>query len=1082
MQEGLRIFLNSYLYTMSRFSSYIVTRSLTLLMVFGEIIVMAQQPVITEVNKSTAGFNEVVTVKGSNFGASAAQVQVWFGAAQGSIVSITDQLMEVTVPAGATYDQIYVTKTSNGLSTHSSPYLLYSFGGTPGILAANFSAQVDFQGQSGLYDICLCDFNSDGKVDIASANDNDNSIAFFQNGSVVGTFTFPKLAVPIAARSLHLTCGDLNGDGRSELIISEGGEGANLFILKNNGAYSFTLSTVNLTGKKPKRAEVADLDGDGKPDLIVTDQKSGTLTILKNQSTLATLSFAAPQFVTIPGATTTDGLDVADLNGDGRPEVVLSQFLTTNSNVFILKNTSNPGSISLDVPLQLTIGSTVVSIKLGDLDGDKKTDIAVTQLLGSRISAFLNQSTTTTLQFAAPVVLPTDERPWGLDIGDLDGDGKAELITTSITKKSITILNNLSTPGNLSFTQTLLPTTFINRHIKIGDLDTDGKPDIAFTSIDDNNSSPAVPASKVSIIRNRTCLKPSISPEGPLTICSGFPLQLKSSQSGGATYEWRRDGVVVSSGVNAFFDVTLAGSYTVTAIAETGSCSQISNPVNVTIGTGSATGTAVANNNGPVCFGDNLQLSVNDVGATEYRWSGPANYTGTGLNPPAILNFSSEKSGRYELEVYVGTCLAQKTFTVVETISIPTFSLSTSGGNLFCNGSTKSISLTPTTAGFTYKWFENTLGEIAGETASSFVASATGNYYAEITSLLNPGCQPQQTTPVELVELDLIVANFTAPAEACVGQSISFSNQTTSDSRSTPLYTWTFEGTNTSTAVNPQYTYTTMGTKTVKLAVSYTGGLCPTEVSKAVIINAVPTISISQEENIFSICPEGSLVLSVSGGPYTAYSWSTGVTTPTASISEPGTVSVEVTTSNGCVASDTQLISKLAEPIVTVIAEPAEISLGTSSQLTASGLITYAWTPAESLSDATIANPIASPLQTTTYTVTGNDVNGCTGEGSIEIAIKGEDIVSLLNPANSFSPNGDAQNEFWTIDNILTFTQCAVSIYDEKGMKVFEAKPYLNSWDGTSKGTQLPQGVYYYIIRCDGQESTPRTGSITLVR
>lgn len=1052
------------------------------LLVTGVIAARAQQPIIEEVDEKDAGLNELVSIKGSGFGTTAAQLQVWFGGAQGSIVSVTDQLIEAKVPAGATFDQVYVTRTSNGLSAHSKPFLLYSFGGNSGIAATNFATQVDFQGQSGLYDLCLCDLNGDGKVDITTANDNDNSIAFFQNGSTVGTFTFPKLATSIAARSLHATCGDLNGDGRPDLIISEGGEGPNLYVLKSNGAYTFTLLTITLTGKKPKRAEINDLDKDGKPEIVVTDQKSGTLIILKNQSTLAAVSFAAPQFIAVPGAATADGLDVGDLDGDNLPDVALSQFLTTSSKVFVLKNTSTPGSISFATPLTLDIGSTVVVVKFGDLDGDRKADIAVTQLLGSSVSVFVNQSTTSTLQFAASVSITTEERPWGMDFGDLDGDGKIDIVTASITKKSITLLNNQSTPGNISFVRTILPTTFINRHVKIGDLDTDGKPDIAFTSIDDNNSSPIVPASKVSIIRNKTCLKPVISPEGPLTICSGFPLQLQSTQDAGATYEWRRDGTVVLTGPNPILNVTLAGSYTVTAIAEGGTCSVLSEAVSVVVAAGTLSGTALPTNNGPVCVGDNLQLSVNDVSATEYKWSGPDNYTATGMNPAPITNFSIEKSGRYELEVYVGGCLAQEASTVVEVVAIPTFSVSASAGNLFCNGSTKTLSLSPISAGFTYKWFESTLGEIAGETGATYIASATGEYFAEVTSLVNPGCQPQQTPAVELIELDLPVANFSTPAEGCVGQPVTFTNQSTSDSRSQVFYTWTFEGTNTSTAESPQYTYTTTGSKLVKLAVSYTGGLCLDEEVKVITINPVPVVSITNDDNRFSICSEESLILGVDGGPYSSYTWSTGETTPTITVSSAGTVTVQVGTATGCIANGSRDIGSFPEPTLTISAEPEEISLGTSSQLLASGLVSYTWSPAETLSDASIPNPIARPLQSTLYTVSGTDNNGCEGESSIEVKIKGENIVTLLNPSNSFSPNGDAQNQFWTIENILTFSQCGVSIYDDKGIKVFESKPYLNSWDGTSNGTQLPQGVYYYIIRCDGQENAPRTGSITLLR
>src|SRR5690606_646299 len=109
-------------------------------------------------------------------------------------------------------------------------------------------------------------------------------------------------------------------------------------------------------------------------------------------------------------------------------------------------------------------------------------------------------------------------------------------------------------PGSLSFQRSTKATTFINRHIRISDIDGDGKPDIAFTSIDDNNN--GITASKISVFRNKACLKPEIGPNGPHNICVGFPLQLNASVSAGTTYEWKDNGTPVASGPDAFFDVT----------------------------------------------------------------------------------------------------------------------------------------------------------------------------------------------------------------------------------------------------------------------------------------------------------------------------------------------------------------------------------------------------------------------------------------------------------------------------------------------------------------------------------------------
>jgi gliding motility-associated-like protein len=192
--------------------------------------------------------------------------------------------------------------------------------------------------------------------------------------------------------------------------------------------------------------------------------------------------------------------------------------------------------------------------------------------------------------------------------------------------------------------------------------------------------------------------------------------------------------------------------------------------------------------------------------------------------------------------------------------------------------------------------------------------------------------------------------------------------------------------------------------------------------------------------------------------------------------------SVNVTTSGGCQLTASQQVDTLASPIITVKASPDHITVGETSQLTASGVQAYNWHPGTYLSDSTIANPVSTPTETIVYTVKGKGDNGCFGTTTLTVTVKGEDIVNLLKPSNFFSPNGDQVNNQWTIDNITNYPQCHVSIYDDKGVKVFDAKPYLNSWDGTYHGKPLPDGVYYYIIRCDGEESHPRTGSITILR
>lgn len=1051
----------------------------------------AQKPEIKSIDKISGSMDEVVTIKGAYFGTDPTKLAVTFGASKADIVSVTDQILEVKVPFGTTYTTIGVTNLTTGLTGYSQKQFLLNFSGESDLDLSNFGGQANFPAgapaSEGLYDLCMCDFDGDKKVDVATANDNYKFINVYPNGSSVGTVSFPsKIAINIAALTLHVKCGDLNGDGKPDLVVTESGASDKVTILKNvsTGAGNFAFAAaapVTLTGKRPKRIEIADLDLNGKPEVIITSQGSNTVTVLVNQSTLASISFApvSPIEITIPGIVSTEGLAVEDLNGDGLPEIVTSQF-QTNSDLFVIENKSSPGSFSAGSITTLAVGTPIKNIRVGDLDGDKKPDIAFTQLISSSIGIFLNQSTST-LSFGSLTTFETELTPWGIDLGDLDGDGKADIAVACLTRKSVTILNNKSTIGNLAFDKLLQPTSNLNRHVNICDVDTDGKPDIAFTSIDDTNLN--IPASKVSVLRNQTCIAPKVTPEGPLNICSGFPLVLTATKGGGVTYEWTNTTTNTTVTGTHEFTPTVSGDYVVKTISESNACNTLSNVVKVTISPGTAAD-PLPLNNGPVCIGQTLNLTIsNDLGAGfTYEWSGPENYTGTGITPSPISNFKLLNAGRYYVDVKAASgCIARRESTLVEAVDVPDFKVGFTGSDIICSGDLKQLNVVPNAPGFSYQWYEKTTGIISGATSATHTIGASGEFYYTATSS-NPSCAAVESSSAKLSVVTFPVAAFTSPSTVCKGQEISFTNQSTFDNQAVVNYNWTFGDGSISTDKDPKHIYTNTGSYSVKLTVSYSGNACPSTITNSPItITDAPAATITTDLNKYEICPEETLVLLISGS-FTSYTWNTGATTPTLSIDEPGDYNVTVIASNGCELKASTTITELPAPDISIVATPEIVDEGESIQLEATGLESYSWTPTETLSDATISNPIALPLTSTTYTLTGRDNNNCRGTATIDVKVKGEAIVKKLKPENFFSPNEDAFSPYWKVEKIDEYPQCEVLIFDDKGVKVFDAKPYMNDWDGSFNGKRLPDGVYYYIIRCEGEESLPRSGSITLLR
>jgi gliding motility-associated-like protein len=320
------------------------------------------------------------------------------------------------------------------------------------------------------------------------------------------------------------------------------------------------------------------------------------------------------------------------------------------------------------------------------------------------------------------------------------------------------------------------------------------------------------------------------------------------------------------------------------------------------------------------------------------------------------------------------------------------------------------------------------------------------------------------------------VAAFQAQATACTNENVSFTNQSSTDSRATPVYSWNFGDSKTSGDPNPVHAYTTANAFNVTLTVTYAGMTgCSHNTSKPITItgSTPPNITASP----VSICPGEPSTLSIAGA-YTSVSWNNGASGNSVAVSQPGTYSVNATDANGCPVSDEITLGQRPTPQVVVSAEKPVIAPGESVQLTASGADTYAWTPVESLNDAAIANPVATPAATTLYTVTGTLTGGCAAEADITITVDGSMI--LINPAVAFSPNGDGANETWTIDGVESYSDCTLSVFDGRGRRIYQKKGYTNDWDGTYQSKPVPDGTYYYVFGCPGKK--PSTGSVLIFR
>ncbi len=208
--------------------------------------------------------------------------------------------------------------------------------------------------RSGLGNVVVADFNGDGNVDLAVANGFSNTISvLLGNGN--GTFKQNVDFTADTKRSIQsLAAGDLNGDGRMDLVVANFGCNpctgtsvtGNIAVLMGNGDGTFQTAVYYFAGNKPQSATVADFNGDGKPDVAVSNFLPSTVSILLNQGD-GTLQSPAP----FGAGNGTLFVTAADLNGDGEPDI--SALNGGSNDVSILLNTC---SANQGPPPQITVG------------------------------------------------------------------------------------------------------------------------------------------------------------------------------------------------------------------------------------------------------------------------------------------------------------------------------------------------------------------------------------------------------------------------------------------------------------------------------------------------------------------------------------------------------------------------------------------------------------------------------------------------------------------------------------------------------------------------------------------------------
>jgi hypothetical protein len=374
-----------------------------------------------------------------------------------SPVNVPNSIAIADVNGDGVPDLLVATTSDSGLLNNPGfANVILGSMSSPGTFDAGVQYAITGTNPSGM---AVTDLTGSGHLDLVVSNSGSGNISVFMHGATAGTFQ-PAVSISTGGQPNQVVAGDLTGSGANrDLALADNSASGNAIILVHDAANpgQFLAPMMLSTNRFTPSVAIGSI-GNGKVAVVAATYDSngnnGAVYVFVETST-SPVTFAAP--VTFPAGAQPQAVRIADVNGDGLPDLVVANYGPGTDGTGIagvsvlLQSAASPGTFLAPVSYATPDGA--IDVAVADLDGDGRPDLVVASLdpdfTGAVSVLRQNAAPAAAGTFGSATVYAGMGQPLSVAIADLNGDGHPDIAVADGISATV-MLQNASTPGTFA--------------------------------------------------------------------------------------------------------------------------------------------------------------------------------------------------------------------------------------------------------------------------------------------------------------------------------------------------------------------------------------------------------------------------------------------------------------------------------------------------------------------------------------------------------------------------------------------------------------------------------------------------------